>query len=74
MSKGEWHPACFPALRTDVGCSAVDPKKFESLDRRSTILLTASRSATEDVEKGDIIANEERECRPDAIASPLPLT
>jgi hypothetical protein len=40
---------------------AVDPKKFEHLDRRSTILLTAARAGTEDQEKHEITAMEERE-------------
>lgn len=39
---------------------AVDPKNFEKLDRRSTMLMAASRSQAEDVEKNGITALEER--------------
>lgn len=38
----------------------VDPKNFEKLDRRSTMLMAASRSQAEDVEKNGITALEER--------------
>jgi hypothetical protein len=33
---------------------AVDPKNFEKLDRRSTMLMAASRNQAEDVEKNGI--------------------
>lgn len=39
--------------------SKVDPKKFEGLDRRTTMLLQASRHETEAGEKGDVAALEE---------------
>jgi hypothetical protein len=39
---------------------AVDPKNFEKLDRRSTMLMAASRNQAEDVEKNGITALEER--------------
>jgi hypothetical protein len=41
--------------------SKVDPKKFEHLDRRSTILLTAARAPTEEQEKNELTAMEQRE-------------
>ncbi len=41
--------------------SKVDPKQFEKgLDRRSTMLLTASRSNTAALEEGNISAIEDR--------------
>jgi hypothetical protein len=39
---------------------AVDPKNFDKLDRRSTMLMAASRNQAEDVEKNEITAMEER--------------
>lgn len=39
--------------------SKVDPTKLKGLDRRSTILLAASRHGTEADEKGDVAAMEE---------------
>lgn len=39
--------------------SKVDPEKLQGLDRRSTLLLRASREKTEADEKGDVTAAEE---------------
>lgn len=39
----------------------VDPAKLDKLDRRSTMLMAASRSHIEDEEKRSVSAFEERE-------------
>ncbi|KAJ9098282.1 hypothetical protein QFC21_004611 [Naganishia friedmannii] len=44
---------------TVLQMSKVDPKHFNQLDRRSTMLLEASRSPTEEAEKHEISAIEE---------------
>ncbi|GHJ85018.1 hypothetical protein NliqN6_1420 [Naganishia liquefaciens] len=44
---------------TVLQMSKVDPKHFDKLDRRSTMLLAASRNPTEDDEKQEIVAMEQ---------------
>jgi len=62
MSKGKHISLCLSMKPAQTRSSTfiVDPKNFEKLDRRSTMLMAASRNQAEDVEKNEITAMEER--------------